>query len=221
MRSCDCFSLASHPLFFLIGSKTSNQGSLQNFIRNFFTPEINRFINILIKGAVHPNQIVKLGLLWFWWTDPNHCTHYHSVWSSRPKMNFMVTMMRAAVWTSYRGRMGRDKRSNRWSVWSVKPARSISLQTHGWSSSGVTEETSTRRIFWALLALGSIVGVCGAVTGQVNVGQVAKAEQRRVQQTLTADWRKSRKLQEQNQRLSLLMHRLVGRDTLWNKTSSH
>lgn len=59
--------------------------------------------------------------------------------------------------------------------------------------------------------------ITGIVTGQVGVHQVSQAEQRRVQQTLTADWRKSRKLQEQKQSLRLFMHPLVRRDILQTK----
>lgn len=60
----------------------------------------------------------------------------------------------------------------------------------------------------------SIVSISGVVTGQVELGQVSQAEQSRVQQTLAADWRKRRQLQDVEQSLSLFMNGLVGRDRL-------
>lgn len=69
-------------------------------------------------------------------------------------------------------------------------------------------------------SISSIVYSIWEVTGQISVAQVSQAEQSRVQQTVAADWRKSRKLQEQKQSLRLLMNGVVGRDALQNRQNT-
>lgn len=139
---------------------------------------------------------------------------YHSVWSFRPKKSFMVTMMRAAVWRSYFGRTGQDSGLNVWNLWSAMSAPSISLQSHGWRSS----EEDINKQYHSCPRGGQIchtqISSYIVVTWQISISQVAQAEQYRVQQTLAADWGKSRKFKELNDSLSVLVHTMIRRDSL-------
>lgn len=132
---------------------------------------------------------------------------YHSVWSSRPKRSFMVTIMSAAACRSYRGRVGWDSGWNVWQLSWNKPASSATLQTHLCSSPADRKEPLSPRSMHVCLSAGTEE----AVTGQVCIDQVAQAQWPRVEQSLLADGRKRWKLQEQKQILSLLMQRAMRR----------